>query len=76
MTHRPFVITEFSWLSNGSIGYAGHFVEPIALPRVKRYPPGVACEHPGCLHHISHSCEGCGRIGGRYPGDANDNFEG
>lgn len=23
------------------------------------------CNHPGCLHHITHPCEGCGRIGGR-----------
>jgi hypothetical protein len=30
-------------------------------------PPGVPCHHPGCLRHISHPCEGCGRIGGRYP---------
>ena len=22
-------------------------------------PEGVACGHPGCLHHISHPCEGC-----------------
>jgi hypothetical protein len=22
------------------------------------------CEHPGCLNHIFHPCEGCGRIGG------------
>lgn len=28
-------------------------------------PEGVACGHPGCLHHISHPCECCGRIGGR-----------
>lgn len=20
---------------------------------------------PGCLHHLTHPCEGCGRIGGR-----------
>lgn len=23
------------------------------------------CGHPGCLSHVSHPCEGCGRIGGR-----------
>ena len=23
---------------------------------------GVPCEHPGCLSHVSHPCEGCGRI--------------
>jgi hypothetical protein len=22
------------------------------------------CSHKGCLHHITHPCEGCGRIGG------------
>lgn len=29
-------------------------------------PDGVPCKHPGCLSHISHPCEGCGRVGGRY----------
>jgi hypothetical protein len=33
---------------------------------------GEPCSHPGCLRHLSHPCEGCGRIGGHYPvsGDA------
>lgn len=31
------------------------------------WPPGVPCEHPGCLSHVSHPCEGCGRTNGRYP---------
>ncbi|MGE5807179.1 MAG: hypothetical protein ACM34M_15400 [Ignavibacteria bacterium] len=22
------------------------------------------CDHPGCLNHVSHPCEGCGRING------------
>ena len=22
------------------------------------------CKHPGCLSHVSHPCEGCGRIAG------------
>lgn len=26
---------------------------------------GEPCEHSGCLSHLSHPCEGCGRIGGR-----------
>ena len=26
---------------------------------------GIPCGHPGCLHHVSHPCEGCGRITGR-----------
>ncbi len=35
-------------------------------PPARRIPPdGVPCRHPGCLSHISHPCEGCGRIGGR-----------
>lgn len=25
---------------------------------------GEPCDHPGCLNHITHPCEGCGRIGG------------
>lgn len=28
-------------------------------------PDGVPCSHSGCLSHLSHPCEGCGRIGGR-----------
>jgi hypothetical protein len=26
---------------------------------------GVACGHRGCLQHVTHPCEGCGRINGR-----------
>ena len=26
---------------------------------------GIPCSHPGCLNHISHPCERCGRIGGK-----------
>ena len=26
---------------------------------------GVPCDHPGCLAHLTHPCEGCGRIGGK-----------
>lgn len=25
----------------------------------------MPCGHPGCLSHVSHPCEGCGRLGGR-----------
>ena len=28
-------------------------------------PDGSPCSHPGCLSHISHPCEGCGRVGGQ-----------
>lgn len=29
----------------------------------------VPCKHPGCLHHVTHPCEGCGRIAGHWPED-------
>lgn len=32
------------------------------------YMEGEPCDHPGCLRHLSHPCEGCGRIGGRSVG--------
>ena len=25
----------------------------------------IPCEHPGCLHHFTHPCEGCGRFYGQ-----------
>ena len=25
------------------------------------------CKHAGCLSHVSHPCEGCGRVAGRTP---------
>jgi ribosomal protein S14 len=37
---------------------AGNFHEAYPLP------DGVACSHPGCLKHITHPCEVCGRVGG------------
>ena len=32
--------------------------------RLKTYADGEPCGHPGCLHHATHPCEGCGRIAG------------
>lgn len=26
---------------------------------------GEPCSHPGCLLHVAHPCEGCGRVSGR-----------
>lgn len=34
-----------------------------------KYKDGEPCDHTGCLHHITHPCEGCGRIAGYYPED-------
>lgn len=31
-----------------------------------KFENGEPCAHPGCLSHISHPCEECGRIAG-YP---------
>lgn len=28
-------------------------------------PDGAPCGHRGCLSHIGHPCEGCGRVGGK-----------
>jgi hypothetical protein len=30
-----------------------------------QYRIGEPCAHPGCLSHVTHPCEGCGRIGGQ-----------
>lgn len=35
------------------------------FPPGRGLPDGVPCTHPGCLSHVSHPCEGCGRVGGR-----------
>ena len=45
----------------------------LILSRVKReqyleyLQDGEPCDHIGCLHHVSHPCESCGRVAGRRP---------
>ena len=37
----------------------------------REYTPlrdGEPCSHPGCLSHLTHPCEGCGRVDGRWEG--------
>ena len=34
------------------------------LPPGKVLMDGEPCDQTGCLHHLLHPCEGCGRIGG------------
>lgn len=29
-------------------------------------PLDIPCKHPGCLHHRTHPCEGCGRMHGEF----------
>lgn len=31
----------------------------------ERLGDGEPCDHPGCLSHVSHPCEGCNRVAGR-----------
>lgn len=31
----------------------------------KELKDGEPCDHPGCLNHVTHPCEGCGRIAGK-----------
>lgn len=38
-----------------------------AFNAMRQLPDAVPCDHAGCLSHLSHPCEGCGRIGGRRP---------
>lgn len=49
-----------------SVRYKGRaYSDAAAIARLDKLREGEACGHPGCLSHISHPCEGCGRIGGR-----------
>lgn len=40
------------------------YVEKDGHLYMKELEDGEPCKHPGCLSHITHPCEGCGRIGG------------
>lgn len=35
-------------------------------------PDGVPCDHVGCLSHVTHPCEDCGRIAGKRIVDDNE----
>jgi len=59
------------WLVYGldpSMSRTGYALMRVTLPEdpLKCMP----CQHPGCLSHASHPCEGCGRLGGLYPTQA------
>ena len=38
--------------------------ELTSLTKTQLLRDGEPCDYPGCLSHVSHPCEGCGRIGG------------
>lgn len=46
---------------------AVHGLKPVVLS-------GKPCGEPGCLQHVTHPCEGCGRIAGK--GDVVKDFDG
>ena len=49
------------------VKHFGQFIkESSNFPPPCDLPDGVACEHPGCLSHFTHPCEGCGRVGGKF----------
>lgn len=39
----------------------------IYCPQPPELKDGEPCGHPGCLSHVTHPCEGCGRIAGFLP---------
>jgi hypothetical protein len=49
--------------SEGEPGICSAYSNGYCTNKIK-YNEFQPCEHRGCLSHISHSCEGCGRIGG------------
>lgn len=40
-------------------------IEVVGIERLTVVRDGEPCGHPGCLSHVTHPCEGCGRIAGR-----------
>lgn len=48
------------YLDKKAAGRKAEVVWPVSQALVD----GVPCGHAGCLSHISHPCEGCGRVGG------------
>jgi hypothetical protein len=41
----------------------------IGYDHSRQLRPDQPCSHRGCLSHVTHPCEGCGRIAGQYPED-------
>jgi len=53
-----------NWLGTSFVSLEP-MLEAIDLHLISHIP----CKHRGCFSHITHPCEGCGRIGGRLPLD-------
>ena len=64
------------WIVMGldpSLSRTGYALMHVGFPKNAKFPDlpdGYPCPHPGCLSHISHPCEECGRTGGLTPSDA------
>lgn len=41
---------------------------------MRKYVDGEPCDHPGCCHHVTHPCEGCGRIGCKSFNHKNESY--
>ena len=49
-------------------GMRGDFFTTVSRAmRGRNLRPDEPCGHDGCLSHVTHPCEGCGRIAGRWP---------
>lgn len=66
-------VTEDMWLRMRERFVGDGFVMDRRHVRIEPRPlrPDQPCHHPGCLSHVSHPCEGCGRIAGRSPDEKN-----
>jgi hypothetical protein len=49
------------------------YVQAVKDELVKLLDDGEPCYHPGCLSHVTHPCEVCGRIAGVRIKKENDN---
>jgi hypothetical protein len=49
---------------NGDYTAIEHGFHVAVKPTTTIFIDGVPCEHPGCMRHITHPCEECGRIMG------------
>lgn len=42
----------------------GGLIDDKKLQPISIFEEDISCGHTGCLNHITHPCENCGRIGG------------
>jgi DNA modification methylase len=78
---RDFILIEREWryvegaAKRFEIQYAPRVQKDekvIEYLRHEWYEDGQPCGHPGCVQHVTHPCEGCGRIAGRSWTDVSD----